>query len=141
MAIGIFTDKKHRPTKAEILKTIGPKLSTWEKLIDLIREKYPIQEDFKFLYGKNYGWTLRFQIKGKVLISLYPAKGGFTAQINLNPDAIKKAQSLKLGKNVRETIEQAHPYPEGRWLFIAVKSVKDLQDIQQLLALRVGIKP
>ncbi len=140
MSIGAFSDKTHQPTDAEVLEAIGPRLSIWQELVHFVREKYPIQEDFKFLYGKNYGWALRFRIKGKLLISLYPAEGGFTAQVNLSSEAVEKAQRMKLGKNVQQAIAQAHPYPEGRWLFIPVESEKDYRDIQRLLALRVDTK-
>jgi hypothetical protein len=138
VAIGIFIDKNRKPKETEILEAIGLRISVWEKLISYIREKYLAQEDFKFMYGKNYGWALRFRIKGKLLVALYPLKSGFTAQVILNPEAIRKSQKMKLGKNVRETIARAHPYPEGRWLFIHVKSGKDFRDIQLLLELRVG---
>ncbi len=140
MTVGLFTDKSHQPTDAEVLEAIGPRLSIWQDLVHFVREKYPVQEDFKFLYGKNYGWALRFRIKGKLLVSLYPVKGGFTAQVNLGSDAVEKAQSMKLGKNVQHAIAQAHPYPEGRWLFIPVESEKDFRDIQRLLALRVDTR-
>ncbi len=140
MSIGAFSDKTHQPTDAEVLEAIGPRLSIWQELVHFVREKYPIQEDFKFLYGKNYGWALRFRIKGKLLISLYPAEGGFTVQVNLSSEAIEKAQRMKLGKNVQQAIARAHPYPEGRWLFIPVESEKDYRDIQRLLALRVDPK-
>ncbi len=140
MSIGIFTDKKHQPTEDEILKVIGPKLSAWQELIRFIRETYPSDEDFKFLYGKKYGWALRFRIRGKLFTSLYPTKAGFTVQINLSQAGIEQAQGMKLGENVQEAIAGANPYPEGRWLFIPVKSADDIRDIQQLLALRVETK-
>jgi hypothetical protein len=140
MAVGVFTDKKHRPTDAEIIKAIGPMLSIWQELVRFIREKYSTQEDFKFMYGKNYGWALRFRIKERFLVSLYPVECGFTAQVILKPEAVNKAQRVKLGKNVQQAIAQAYPYPKERWLFIAVESEKDSYDIQQLLELRVGIK-
>ena len=117
---------------------IGDKLPLWRELIKYIREKYPVQEDFKFLYGKNYGWALRFRIKGQLLTSLYPAKGGFTAQVNLSEEAVEKVQSLKPGKNVQQAIERANPYPEGRWLFVSVESEVDLGDIKRMLALKAG---
>jgi hypothetical protein len=140
MSIGAFTDKKHQPTEAEMLKVIGPKLSAWQELIQFIREHYPSVEDFKFLYGKKYGWALRFRIRGKLLTSLYPTAEGFTVQINLSQAAIEQAQRMKLGEKVQEAIARAAPYPEGRWLFIPVRSADDLGDIQQLLALRVETK-
>ncbi len=92
------------------------------------------------MYGQKYGWALRFRIKEKLLVALYPLKNRFTVQIILNKEAIKKSQKMKLGKNVRQTIEYAKPYPEGRWLFISIKSKKDIRDIQQLLVLRAEVK-
>lgn len=140
MSIGAFTDKKHRPTEDEIQQVIGPKLSAWQKLIQFIRENYPSEEDFKFLYGKKYGWALRFRIRGKLLTSLYPTEKGFTVQINLSQAAIEQVQGMKPGENVQEAIARANPYPEGRWLFIPIGSADDIRDIQQLLALRVEEK-
>jgi hypothetical protein len=140
VSVGVFTDRKHPPTQDEILSAIGPRLSVWQELILFIRENYPSDEDFKFLYGKKYGWALRFRIRGTLLTSLYPTQGGFTAQINLDPGAIQQVQRMKLGENVQQAIAQATPYPEGRWLFIAVESDADLRDVQQLLALRVETK-
>lgn len=140
MSIGLFTDKGHQPTNAQVLEAIGPRLPQWHALVRHVREQYPVQEDFKFMYGKNYGWALRFRIKGKLLISLYPAQGGFTTQVILGSDAVEKAQRMQLSENVQQAIERAHPYPEGRWLFISVESEQDLRDVQRLVALRVDAK-
>jgi hypothetical protein len=140
MSVGVFTDKNHRPTDAEILEAVGPRLSTWQELIHFVREKYRVQEEFKFLYGEQYGWGLRFSAKGKLLTSLYPVQGGFTVQIILRPEAVEKAQTMKMGRNVRKAMARAKPWPNERWLFIPVESEKDFQNVQQLLALRVEAK-
>jgi hypothetical protein len=140
MSVGIFTERKHQPTDAEVRQAIGSGLPLWQALIRFIRDKYPVQEDFRFLYGKNYGWAWRFRIKGQLLTSLFPAEGCFKAQVNLSPDAVETAQGMQLGKNVQQAIANAYPYPEGRWLFIPVESEQDLQEIQQLLTLRVERK-
>ena len=140
MSYGAFTDKKHQPTEAEIQAAIGSQLSAWQELIRFIRENYPADEDFKFLYGKQYGWALRFRIRGQLLTSLYPADEGFTVQINLSPAAVEQTQGMKLGENVQGAIARATPYPEGRWLFIPVRSADEVRDIQRLLALRVETK-
>jgi hypothetical protein len=47
---------------------------------------------------------------------------------------------MELGEHVQEVIAEANPYPEGRWLFIPVRSADDIRDIRQLLALRVETK-
>lgn len=140
MSIGLFTDKNHQPTDTEVSEAVGPMLPAWQELVKYIRKNYPIQEDFKFLYGKTYGWALRFRIKEKLLTSLYPTQNGFTAQVILSPAAIEQAQLMKPGKNVQQAIAKAHPYPEGRWLFVSVESENDIPDIQILLALRSKTK-
>jgi hypothetical protein len=140
MSIGAFTDKKRQPTEAEIQAAIGAQLAAWHELLRFIRETYPSDEDFKFLYGKKYGWALRFRMGGQLLTSLYPAAGGFTVQINLGPAAVARAEQMGLGASVQAAIARAIPYPEGRWLFISVQSAGDVGDIQELLALRAEVK-
>ena len=140
MSIGAFVDKKHQPSEEEIHQVIGPRLPIWEELVRFIREHYPSDEDFKFLYGKKYGWALRFRKRGQLLTSLYPTEGGVTVQINLGPAAIEQTRNMELGENVQGVIEKATPYPEGRWLFIPIKSEDDVRDVYQLLALRVETK-
>ncbi len=74
MSIGCFTDKKVQPDESAIIQAVGPKLSAWQALVQYIRENYPVKEDVKFLYGKTYGWALRFQVKSQVLTALYPTE-------------------------------------------------------------------
>ncbi len=63
MSIGLFTDKQHEPTRTEIDEAVGTRLPLWHELSQFIREKYAPTEDFKFLYGKNYGWDCGFGSK------------------------------------------------------------------------------
>ncbi len=140
MSIGLFTDKNYRPPEAQVLESIGARLPLWHDLIRAVRERYRVQEDFKFLYGKSYGWASRFRVNGQLLISLFPTQGGFTAQINLSPEAIEKALSLNLSKNIQQAISRANPYPEGRWLFIPVETEMDVVDVLRLVAMRAETK-
>jgi hypothetical protein len=137
MGIGIFTDKSHPPTMKQILDALGDQRSAWEEFVTFVRAKYPSQEEWKF-YGKNYGWALRFRKSGKALLSLYPAQDSFIVQVILSEATAQATRDLKLGKRVRQVIERAHPFPEGRWLYIPIKSKKDVKDVQQLLALKFG---
>jgi hypothetical protein len=81
---------------------------------------------------------VEIQQERKVARSLYPAEAGFTAQIILGNADAKKASAMRIGPRVRRIIAGAHPYPEGRWLFIPVNSQKDIQDIRLLKALKCG---
>ena len=136
MGISVFTEKKSKPTDRQVRQVIGAKFPIWQSLILFLCEKYPVMADFRYLYGQNYGWGLRFRIKSQLLTSLYPAAEGFFAQVNLSPEGVEKALGMPLGTNAQQAIERAHPYPEGRWAFIRVESEADAEDVRRLLALR-----
>jgi hypothetical protein len=135
MAIGTFTERGRQPTIQEVLAAIGSKQPLWESLNSFIADSYKLKSDFAF-YGKNYGWALRFRRAGKALLSLYPNQESFTAQIIIGQEQAEKASSLGLSKKAIKIIEDAHPYPEGRWLFIKVESEQDLNDVKKLLTVK-----
>lgn len=140
MSIGLFTDKSNQPTEAQVREAVGPRIQLWHDLIRFVQSQYPVQQDFKFLYGKSYGWAIRFRIKGQLLVSLFPTQGGFVAQVNLSPSDVEMALALNMSRNVLGAIDGAQPYPEGRWLFIPVETEEDLGDVKQLVEMRAHTK-
>ena len=136
MSYSAFTGKHREPTTMEILDALGPMAKTWGAFRQHLRETYAVQEDCKFMYGKKYGWALRFRQRGRLLTSLYPASGAFIVQVILSGAALEQAQSSELGKNARQAIEAANPYPEGKWLFVRVDSRTDIKDARNMVALK-----
>ena len=135
MTVGGFVDKNHQPTMKEIRTSLGSKKDLWDELIRFVEENHRVKSDFAF-YGVNYGWAMRFRKGGKALLSLYPGKETFVAQIVLGETPAKKASGFKLGSNVRKVLENTRQLADGRWLFIRVKSRTDVGDIKNLLVLR-----
>jgi hypothetical protein len=107
----------------------------WAKLTQFIADNYQMPGELSF-GGKNYGWNVWYCQSGKTLTSLYPQQRYFVAQIVLGKDQVEKALQLKLGKNVRTVLEEAPQLHDGRWLFIKVKTEKDVKDIQELLRVK-----
>ncbi|MDR3574990.1 MAG: DUF3788 family protein [Anaerolineaceae bacterium] len=136
MPIGAYTDKNHLPSPEEIQEGLGAQWATWQELSQFVIETYKPSSEFKF-YGKNYGWALRFRKSGKALLSLYPGREGFTVQMILSEDQIRRAKQNELGENSLGAIDAANPYPEGRWLFIAMQSAGDLVDVKRMLAVKI----
>jgi hypothetical protein len=136
MSIGIFTDKTAKPMVGELLTSLGAKRELWNGLVKFIIDTYGVQGEFKY-YGKKYGWTLCFNKRGRSFISLYPGRKGFTAQVVISSKIDSKVKGLKLGKNVKMVYKSARMRHDGRWLFIKVKTQKDIKDIQQLLMLKL----
>ncbi len=132
MSIGVFADKGHQPTTTEVLDTLGSKQQLWKHLNQFIDENYDARGELVY-YGKKYGWTIRFRMGSKSLLSLYPGKEGFTVQIVLGLAESERASRLSLGENVTKVLEDSRQLHDGRWLFIEVESEQDLNGVKQLL--------
>ena len=140
MTIGLFADKEYQPTETAVLEALGTKRSLWEELTEFIADNYPIPGEWNF-GGKNYGWNLWYRKSGKTLVTLYPQKGCFVAQIVLGKDQVEQAFNVKLGMNVGTVLKDTPQLHDGRWLFIKVKTAKDVKDIQQLLRVKRRPRP
>jgi hypothetical protein len=135
MTTGLFTDKEFQPTETAVLEALRANRPLWEGLTQFIADHYSIPGEWNF-GGKNYGWNLWFCKSGKTLVTLYPQKGYFAAQIVLGGAQVEQALNLKLGKNVGTVLAETPQLHDGRWLFIKVKTAKDVKDIQQLLQVK-----
>jgi hypothetical protein len=140
MSVGAFDDKDHPPTSAELLETLGPKQPLWEGITQFIADNYAMPGELSY-GGRKYGWNVWYRRSGKTLVTLYPQRRHFVAQIVLGRDQVKAALQLKLGKNVRAILEETPQLHDGRWLFINIRSQKDVKDVEQLLAVKKRPKP
>lgn len=140
MTIGLFADKEYQPTETAVLQALGSRRPLWEGLTQFIADNYPIPGEWNF-GGKNYGWNLWYRKSGKTLVTLYPQEEHFVAQIILGKDQVEQALTMKLGKNVETVLIETPQLHDGRWLFIKVRTAKDVKDIQQLLRVKQRPKP
>jgi uncharacterized protein YdeI (YjbR/CyaY-like superfamily) len=140
MPIGLFLDKDFQPTEIAVFEALGAKRALWEELTGFIAANYPIPGEWNF-GGKNYGWNLRYRQSGKTLVTLYPQDRYFVAQIVLGKDQVEQALALKLGKNVGTILTETPQLHDGRWLFIKVKSKRDVADIKRLLQIKRRPRP
>ena len=128
-------DKDHQPTDREILDTIGD-TAHWLEL------KHYLESSYDFIpelvdYGKH-GWTIRYRKSGKTLCSLFPEKGAFTALIVLGKKEAEKALSTmdQFNASVRKLLNDAEQRHDGRWLWIQVCKLSDVNSIKELLKLK-----
>jgi hypothetical protein len=139
MGKGAFTDKQHLPTGQEIRAVLGKAGPDWKEFVQFVEKSFGVNGEWKY-YGKNYGWALRFRKGGKALVSLYPGERSYTVQMILIQSVVDQTRTMKLGKAVRAAISKAHPYPEGRWVFLKIDSKSIAKDAKELLLLKSGYK-
>lgn len=106
-----------------------------ERLGALLGRELSDQTRLRILW-KEQRMGRAFSQSWKALLSVYPGEDAFTVQTVLGQTLAEKASSLKLSKNAKKVLENAHQFPEGRWLFIKANSRQDISDIQQLVLLK-----
>jgi hypothetical protein len=134
----VFNEEGRAPTAEELGVALGRGRAAWRRLREFLAESYGLDGEWAY-YGRKYGWVVRYRKGGRALTTLSPYKGYFTAQIVLGRADYEAAREAELGAGTREMIAAAHAYHDGRWLSLAVKTIKDLEDVYTLL--RVKRKP
>jgi hypothetical protein len=135
MSSGVFLDKTHLPEATEIQQMLGSAYPLWRRLVDFMYETYDMPEEFKFATKKE-GWCLCYRKYGKSLLWLYPRDNSCNALVVLNQDQTEQALQLNLSQAVSSCLNDAHAYPDGRWLFVTVSSAEVAADIEHLLLLK-----
>jgi hypothetical protein len=135
MTTGYFVDKENPPSPQALAEALGSRLPLWEQMTRFLADNYQLAGEWSY-GGKNYGWNLWYRKGGKSLIALFPQQGYWVAQVILGRNEVAQALTLKLGKNVGTTLAETPQLHDGRWLFIRVKTAKDVKDIALLLQIK-----
>jgi hypothetical protein len=128
-------DKAREPTEEEMMSYVGDRAEeAWTELRLFIEDNYDFVPETVF-YGAKYGWTVRYRKSGKTLCSLFPEKGGFTVLVVLGRKEAKKALSMRdeLNSGVNELLGNTEQLHDGRWLWIRILTINDVDDVKKLL--------
>jgi hypothetical protein len=134
---GYFTDYRQPPSQEDVRLALGPAYSLWERLTLFIEDNYQITGSWSSWGPAKSGWGLRYRKKGKALTALYPQKERFIAQVVLGKAQAERALDIKLGEQVRSLLNEAPQLRDGRWLWIPVASQADVEDVEQLLLVKM----
>jgi len=140
VAYGSFTERTARPDQATIDETLGDARAVWDELADLATHTYHARGDLRF-YGRNHGWALAFRKGGKSLLGLFPGKGALTALVVLTGEQVERALAAGVSDGVRDLIARTDPIHEGRWLYVPVRSGRDVADLRVLVGARAARPP
>ncbi len=128
-------DKAREPTEEDMMRFVGERAeAAWTELRQFIENSYDFLPETVF-YGAKYGWTVRYRRSGKTLCSLFPEKGGFTVLVVLGRKEAKKTLSMRneLSSRVNEILGNTEQLHDGRWLWIRMLAMNDVDDVKKLL--------
>jgi hypothetical protein len=134
----VFVDKTVRPSLAGYRKILGRTGAAWNDVAAMLTETFGLKAKIHFMYGDRYGWALRFERSGRLVAAMYPNRSHLFVQIILNRAQVSTAMTMRLPPHVSTALEVAKDYPEGRWLFIAVRSRKEAGELRTIIALKMS---
>ncbi|MFH0895636.1 MAG: DUF3788 domain-containing protein [Bacteroidota bacterium] len=133
MTLSIFDDKEKQPTEKDLQKVLGEKYEIWNAIKAFVVKNYPEASEQWNFSGKAYGWGFRLRDKKRVIIYLTPCDGFFKTSLVFGQKAFDEIMKNKISIEIKNLLEEAPVYAEGRGFRIDVIDNKFLKDIQQLI--------
>ncbi|HEY4291518.1 DUF3788 domain-containing protein [Luteibacter sp.] len=134
-----IADKSTAPDEQIVRDWLGPKpFGHWKKLTSWIDLSYPDVFEPEWLYGgKKRGWSLRYK-KTKAFCTLLPEYRQLSVQVVLGRAEREKFEELRYSWSppLVKLYDEARPYPDGRWLTVAVSSADDRHELTRLLSMK-----
>ena len=133
----IFMDKTVKPTDKDLAEKLDVTYDLWKRLCDLVLSKYPKgTADWNFP-GKKYGWSFRIKDNRRALIYFLPKDQFFKVAFVFGDKAVIDIMRTGISDKIKEELNQAKKYGEGRGIRIDIKDDSIFPDIEQLIVMKL----
>lgn len=133
----VFLVKETMPNEEKIHETLGSNYAHLNAIRQFIGEEIgDTSEEWKF-YGKKLGWTLKNFYKKRNLFFIGMYKGYFKITFVFGERAAKNVFDSGIAAELKKELSQARKYAEGRGLSINVDNDNYLDDIKELIRIKV----
>jgi hypothetical protein len=134
-----ITDKSAPPDEDNLRDWIGQRAFVhWAKLRNWIDASYSGIFAPEWLYGgKNRGWSLRYK-KTKAFCTILPEYRRVSVVVVLGEVERKKFEERRhvWRSQLVKLYDEAKPYPDGRFLKVAISSAEDRREVMELLSMK-----
>ena len=137
MDISIFLDKDKMPSEDDLKVSLNEMYDLWISIRDYVYEKYPNAIEEWNYPGKKYGWSFKIKDKKRAIIYLLPRENYFKAAFNFGQIAFEKIIHSSVSSDIKNDLEKARIYAEGRGIRINVKNESILEDIKKLIEIKI----
>lgn len=139
MTTPIFQDAKRPPDDAALAAALGSSKRHWDELLAWLEDARPgLRRAWKH-YGAKYGWQLKVEDRRRAALYMIPRHGSFTAALALDEDAVRAVEASRLPAELVRAIAEAPIQREGRAARVDVTSSRHAQQVQRLLAIKLGV--
>jgi hypothetical protein len=134
-----IADRSFQPDDRTVGNWMGPEaFEHWVKLRSWIEASYPGVFAPDWLYGgKKRGWSLRYK-KTRAFCTLLPAYRLFSVLVVLGRAEREKfeARRYSWSPQLVKLYDDAHAYPDGKWLTVPIASADDLHEVTELMTMK-----
>lgn len=133
--------KSKEPTLEEIAAFIASPL--WSGLCTWAESSYSSAPKVEYSTCSGApGWNVKYKKGGRALCTLYPEEGQFTALVTIGAKEAPEAELLlpTCSAYIRELFARTQTFNGARWLMIRVTDAQVLEDVKELIRLRVAPK-
>jgi hypothetical protein len=132
------------PAYDDIHDYINPPVrELWQELNDFIQAQFKSKPKIQYstCAGKP-GWNVKYQKSGKSLCTLYPEKNCFIALVVIKVELapLLEGAEQKYHPMIMDMVRNAQPFNGTLWLMIPVTDRTLLENVLDLLMLKMSIK-
>ena len=136
--LSIFQDKAIVPMDKDLAGKLGLTFDLWIQLKDFVFEKYPKAIAEWYYPGIKYGWNFRIKDKKRAIIYFLPRDNYFKVAFVFGQKATDTILESDVSSGIKNDLEQATKYAEGRGIRIDVKENLILTDIKKLIVIKLA---
>jgi len=133
----VFTDKELVPNDECLKVSLGATYEFWQTLVNYVHSVYPKTiEEWNF--SKSAGWNFRLKDKKRAIIYLLPRANYFKVALVFGQKATDEVLKSGVSIAIKTELESAKAYAEGRGIQIEVKEEKIINDINNLINIKLA---
>lgn len=134
----IFADKNIMPANDELKKALTETFHLWTSVINYVHQKVENTQDEWNYPGEKYGWSFRVKDKKRAIIYLLPREGFFKVAFVFGQKATDLIMQSQVAGSIKIELANARAYAEGRGIRIDVKNEDILEDIRELIDIKLS---
>jgi len=125
------------PNDKDLQIELGEAYAFWKEIMDFVFLKYP-KAAMEWSYpGSKYGWSFRLKDRKRVIIYLLPRERYFKAAFVFGQKAYELVLDSPISESIKTELAAARVYAEGRGIRIDVKDKNVIDDIKQLIEMKL----
>jgi hypothetical protein len=132
----IFLNKNEMPGDDDLKTALGKTHKWWQAIKEYVLLKYP--RGVEKWSCSNYGWSYKIMDKKRAIIYLLPRDQFFKVAFVFGQKATGIILQGNISNIIKQELKSAKVYAEGRGIRLAVTDDSLINDINELINIKLG---